>query len=295
MSNLEAIVLGLVQGLTEFLPISSTAHLRIVAAFVGWKDPGAAFTAVTQLGTLLAVLVYFRKDLLSLARGTFESLRQGSLTANQEARLSLGIVIGTIPIGVCGLLFQDAIRTSFRSLYVIAGSLIGLAVLLLVAERTARHVRGLEHMNIRDALMVGLAQALALVPGASRSGVTITAGLFIGLKRETAARFSFLLSVPAIGAAGAYEMLKLVRDEGIAVAFSPTILLATAVAFASGWAAIAFLVSFLRRNSTGIFIAYRVGLGVLILGLVAGGFVLAEELPEQPAIQAGAPEPPPAP
>lgn len=274
MSIFEAVVLGLVQGVTEFLPISSTAHLRVVAAFAGWDDPGSSFTAVTQLGTLAAVLVYFGRDLARLLGGTLESLRARRLFGNQEARLTWGIAAGTVPIAVFGVAFEKAIDTSFRSLYVIAGSLIGLALLLFLAERLARHVRTLEHMSFADVLVVGLAQAVALVPGASRSGVTITAGLFLGLTRETAARFSFLLSVPAVAAAGLFKLKKELSAGGWEGAFSAPTVIATLVAFASGWAAIAFLVSFLRRNSTGIFIAYRIGLGVLILAALGAGHLL---------------------
>ena len=183
MSVLEAIVLGIVQGLTEFLPISSTAHLRIVPAFAGWEDPGAAFTAVTQLGTMLAVVIYFREDLRRISGTWLRSLRDRSLRGSLDARLGWYILLGTIPIGVFGLAFKDQIEDGARSLYLIGITLIVLGLVLLVAERSADHDRPLESVRTRDGVWVGLAQALALVPGVSRSGATLTAGLFLGLER----------------------------------------------------------------------------------------------------------------
>lgn len=189
MSIWQAILLGLIQGLTEFLPISSTAHLRVVPALLGWPDPGAAFTAVTQLGTLLATFVYFWSDIRSLTVGTIEGIRSGDPFENPHSRLALGIVVGTIPIGLLGIMFKKAIERDLRSLQVVAAALILLAILLAVAELIAKHKRGLEEMTFLDAVLIGCGQAAALIPGASRSGSTITAGLFLGLKRETAARF----------------------------------------------------------------------------------------------------------
>lgn len=274
MSYLEAIVLGLLQGLTEFLPISSTAHLRVVPALVGWNDPGAAFTAVTQLGTLLAVLVYFRQDLWNLVTGAIEGIRQGKPMAHPQARLALGILVGTLPIGILGLAFKEAIETELRSLHVVATTLIVLAVILWVAERAARHQRDLSQMTFGDAVLMGMAQSLALIPGVSRSGVTLTAGLLMGLRRDTAARFSFLLSVPAVGAAGLFELKDIVQGDltlggGL---IAPTVV-ATLIAFGSGWAAIAFLIAFLQKRSTAIFIVYRIALGLLLLGGLATGML----------------------
>jgi len=279
MSYLQAIVLGLLQGLTEFLPISSTAHLRVVPALVGWSDPGAAFTAVSQLGTLLATLVYFRADLSRLAAGTIEGLRQGRPLEHPDARLALGIVAGTLPIALCGIVFKSAIKTHLRSLHVVAGALIVLALLLWVAERVASHARGLEQMTFRDAVLVGCAQALALIPGASRSGTTLTGGLLLGLRRETAARFSFLLSIPAVAAAGLFELRDVMKGDGLASGMSggllgPT-LVATVVAFVSGLAAIALLMRFLQTHSTHVFIGYRLVLGALLLVLLNRGLLQA--------------------
>jgi undecaprenyl-diphosphatase len=267
---LEAIILGLIQGATEFLPISSTAHLRVVPALLGWKDPGASFTAVSQLGTLAATIVYFWKDILRLAAGAWEGVRQRRPLEHPQSRLAFGIIVGTLPIGICGILFKDQIKTTLRSLDVVALSLIGLAVLLLLSEKLAKHRRDLSEMRFSDAVIVGFAQALALIPGASRSGVTIMAGLFLGLKRDTAARFSFLLSLPAIGAAGLFELKDVVEAGPMGDLLVPTII-ATVVAGVAGYGAIAFLLNYLRTRSTGVFIGYRIALGALLLGLIAFG------------------------
>lgn len=274
MEPLQAIVLGLVQGLTEYLPISSTAHLRILPALVGWPDPGAAFSAVVQLGTLLAVLVYFFRDLMGLARAFFLGLARRRPFAEPEARLAWLLVLGTLPIGVLGLLFQDAIETSLRSLWVVAAALAGLAVVLGLAERLGRRERGMRELGWGGGLLIGLAQALALVPGASRSGVTITAGLFVGLGRADAARFSFLLSVPAVAASGLYELVHLARHLPEGVPWL-AVGLGTAAAFGSGYAAIAFLMRFLRTRSTWVFVGYRLALAALLVGLLLTGALRA--------------------
>jgi len=267
---LHAIVLGLVQGLTEYLPISSTAHLRVVPALLGWADPGAAFSAVVQLGTLLAVLVYFARDLWRLARAFLVGLARRRPFAEPEARLAWMLVLGTLPIGVAGLVFQDAIETSLRSLWVVSAALAGLALVLALAERVGRRASGLGGLGWGGGLAIGLAQALALVPGVSRSGVTITAGLFAGLTRAEAARFSFLLSVPAVAASGLYELLALARDLPEGVPWLG-VGLGTAASFASGLAAIAFLMRFLARHSTWVFVVYRLALaGVLAVLLCTG-------------------------
>ncbi|HEY8503898.1 MAG TPA: undecaprenyl-diphosphatase UppP [Gemmataceae bacterium] len=278
MSAWQALVLGFFQGLTEFLPVSSTAHLRVVPALLGWDDPGAAFTAVVQIGTLLAVLLYFRADVARLTAAFLRGLREGDPWGSADAKQAWMIALGTVPIVVCGVLFKDDIETTLRSLYVVAGALIGLALLLLFAElwglrRRARGVagRGLGELGWWDAVVVGLFQAAALVPGASRSGVTITGGLFRNMTRETAARFSFLLSLPSVLAAGVYELY---TERAVLLASRAdlgNLLIATAASFAVGYASIAFLLSFLRRHTTGVFIAYRLLLGGLILYLLAAG------------------------
>jgi len=265
-----AALLGAVQGLTEFLPVSSTAHLRIVPAFAGWEDPGAAFTAVTQLGTMAAVLLYFRADLWRIARASLAALRDPEARRSLDARLGLYIVLGTIPIGIFGLIFSDQIENGARNLTLIGCTLIALGLLLLVAEKAGSHERGIESFTRRDGIIIGFAQAAALVPGVSRSGATLTAGLFLGLERRTAARYSFLLSVPAVVLSGLFELRNV--GEGEHAAALPTAI-ATLAAFVVGYASIAFLLRWLGTHSTAIFVAYRVALGVLVLILVAAGAI----------------------
>jgi undecaprenyl-diphosphatase len=274
VSLLESIVLGIVQGLTEFLPISSTAHLRIVPAFAGWEDPGAAFTAVTQLGTMTAVLLYFRADLVRIARAWLRSLRDRDLVRGDvDARIGWYIVLGTVPIGIFGLLFKDQIENGARDLYLIGIALIVLGLVLLVAEHVGTRARKLDEIRTADGLTIGLAQALALVPGVSRSGATIAAGLFRGLDRTSAARFSFLLSVPAVVLSGLFELGSIVSGEEGGDTTVLGLTLATVLAFATGYASIAFLLRFLVTHSTRVFVAYRVGLGTLVLALVGAGTI----------------------
>jgi undecaprenyl-diphosphatase len=273
VSVLEAIVLGIVQGITEFLPISSTAHLRIVPAFVGWEDPGAAFTAVTQLGTMAAVLLYFRADLWRIARAWVRSLRDRSARRELDARLGWYILLGTIPIGVFGLAFKDQIETGARDLYLIGVALIVLGLVLLVAEKVGTRERSIEQLTTRDGVALGFAQALALIPGVSRSGATITAGLFLGLDRPSAARFSFLLSVPAVVLSGLLELGSIASGEEGEHVGAGALVIATFLAFVSGYAAIAFLLRFLATHSTVVFVVYRVALGTLVLVLVGAGAI----------------------
>lgn len=271
MSWFEAIVLGIAQGLTEFLPISSTAHLRVVPAFAGWDDPGALFTAVVQLGTMLAVVIYFRRDLERITRGWLASLRRPELRGTLDARMGWYVIVATIPIGVLGLAFNDQIETGARNLYLIGTVLIVLGLVLALAERLGRRLREIGEVTRADAIWVGLAQALALVPGTSRSGATITAGLFLGMKREAAARFSFLLSIPAIVLSGLYGLTELITGED-SVSFG-ALALATAVAFVFGYASIAFLLRWLVTHSTMIFVWYRLALGIAVLALTATGVI----------------------
>ena len=270
MDTLEAIVLGIVQGLTEFLPISSTAHLHIVPAFAGWEDPGVAFTAVVQLGTMAAVLLYFRRDLVSIVVGFVRGLRDPARRADLEYRMGWYLIIGTIPIGICGLIFRHQIDDAADELTLIAIALIVAGLVLLAAEGVARREREEDSVTTRDAVVVGLAQACALVPGVSRSGATISAGLFLGLDRGAAARFSFLLSVPAVVLSGLFE-LRDIGGEGAAGA-APTAV-ATVMAFVFGYASIAFLLRFLVRHTTAVFVAYRIVLGVLVLALVGANVI----------------------
>jgi undecaprenyl-diphosphatase len=267
---LQAIVLGIVQGLTEFLPISSSGHLRIVPAFFGWDDPGAAFTAVVQLGTMAAVLLYFRADLWRIGRAWLASLRDTEMRRTLDARLGWYIVAGTIPISVIGLLFADPIETEFRNLYLIGSTLIVFGVLMLLADRFAKRERGVESLTARDGVTIGFAQALALVPGVSRSGATISAGLVLGLDRTAAARFSFLLSVPAVVLSGLFELRHIGESGGASFGITA---LAVLLAFVSGYASIAFLLRYLVRHGLGIFVGYRFVVGALVIALAATGAI----------------------
>ncbi|MBE2320476.1 undecaprenyl-diphosphate phosphatase [Solirubrobacter sp. CPCC 204708] len=273
MDAFQAIVLGIVQGLTEFLPISSTGHLLIVPTFLGWGDPGAAFTAVTQLGTMAAVLLYFRKDLWNIARSWFLSLWiKPELRGTLDARMGWYIGLGTIPIGIFGLVFSDQIEDGARSLYLVGTTLIVLGLVLLLAEKVAKHDREIEDIKAKDAVFIGFAQAAALVPGVSRSGATITAGLFSGFNRAAAARYSFLLSVPAVVLSGLFEMRKIGDPGGVGALETA---LATIAAFIVGYASIAWLLKWLASHSTMVFVVYRVALGVLVITLTATGVIEA--------------------
>jgi undecaprenyl-diphosphatase len=275
----ESIILGIIQGVTEFLPISSTGHLTLAGRLMGLisesqPERWTAFIAVIQLGTLASILIYFREDikniLVAFIRENISELRcyrEQSL----NSRLGWMIIIGTIPVVVVGLLFKRQIEGVFtKNLYVIAASLIALAVLLAVAEKIASHKKGISEVGWLDALVVGVAQAFALIPGSSRSGTTLTGGLFMGMNREAAARFSFLLSVPAIFASGflqLYEALRMGIDSIGVVHYT----VATVVSGVSGYCAIDFLLKYLRKNTTFLFVYYRIALGVLILGLLFAG------------------------
>lgn len=272
MSAFEAIILGIVQGLTEFLPISSTGHLRIIPAFAGWDDPGAAFTAVIQLGTTAAVLIYFRRDLWRIALAWLDSVRTRGRRRDLDARLGWYIVIGTIPIGIFGLIFKDQIETGARDLYLIGSALIAFGLIMLAADRFSKKTRDIADMDAHDGVFVGVAQALALIPGVSRSGATISAGLFRELNREAAARYSFLLSTPAIVISALFESRKFIRgDDTGASGFE--LALATLFAFIVGYVSIAFLLRYLARHTLNIFVAYRIGLGTLVLALTGAGAI----------------------
>jgi undecaprenyl-diphosphatase len=266
VSWLEAIVLGVVQGLTEFLPISSTAHLRVVPAFAGWDDPGAAFTAVTQLGTLAAVVLYFRSDLWAIGRAWAAGLRDRNQRATQEARMGWYIIVGTVPIVVAGAVFHDQIETGARNLTLIGAMLIALGLVLLAAEKTGTRMRGLDSLRWPDGILIGFAQAAALIPGVSRSGATISAGMFRGFERAAAARYSFLLSVPAVVLSGVYELRKIGEPGDAGVGATA---LATLLAFVVGYVSIAFLLRFLATHTVLVFVVYRIVLGTIVLVLVA--------------------------
>ncbi len=250
--------------MTEFLPISSTAHLRIAPALFGWPDAGAAFTAVIQIGTLLAVILFFLRDLLGMVRALVDRERR----KGPEGRMVLYMAAGTAPIGVAGVLFKHAIEGPLRSLAVIATSLVVVGIVMALVERAARHQRGMEALTVRDALVIGLGQALALIPGVSRSGITLVFAMGVGLRRDAAARFSFLLSIPAVAAAALFELPSVLRDKNVSGA---ALLTGMLVAGVSGYVCIAWLLRFLRTRTTYSFVAYRILLGLFLLAAVFAG------------------------
>lgn len=277
MTLLEAVVLGIVQGLTEFLPISSTAHLRVVPALLGWDDPGAPFSAVIQIGTVVAVLFYFRRDLWEIGTAFLRGLKERRPFADPQSRMGWFIAAGTMPIVMFGLLFERQIKSELRSLWVIATALIVVGVVMAVADRLARTRRkkaGDDRVTLGDALVVGCAQACALIPGVSRSGSTLAAGLFRGLSRAEAARFSFLLSVPAVTAAGLKELRDLI-EAGLAGAGAMNLIVGTVVSFAVGYLAIAGLLAFLRTRTVMVFVVYRIVIGLGLVALVGAGILQA--------------------
>ncbi|MCF3123898.1 undecaprenyl-diphosphate phosphatase [Streptomyces silaceus] len=279
MSWLESFILGLVQGLTEFLPISSSAHLRLTAAFAGWHDPGAAFTAITQIGTEAAVLIYFRKDIARILSAWFGSLFGKVPRSDHDAQMGWLVIVGSIPIGVLGVTLKDQIEGPFRDLRLIATTLIVMGIVLGIADRLAardetggkhraiRHRKDLKELGVKDGLIFGICQAMALIPGVSRSGATISGGLLMGYTREAAARYSFLLAIPAVLASGVFEL----KDAGEGhVSWGPTIF-ATIIAFVVGYAVIAWFMKFITTKSFMPFVYYRVLLGIVLIILVATG------------------------
>lgn len=270
LSWLEAAVLGLVQGLTEFLPISSTAHIRIVSELFGWRDPGAAFTAVTQLGTESAVILYFRRDIAHIVRTWALSLVKPELRGELDARMGWYVILGTLPIGILGFTFRDAIEGPARNLWLIATMLVVFGLFFGVVDAQARNVVPLERLSMRDSLIYGLAQSMALIPGVSRSGGTISAGLLMGYRREAAARYSFLLAIPAVVISGLFELRKI--GEGAPVDWGPTIL-ATVIAFVVGLTVIVYFLRYVATHTFRIFIVYRIALGLMILTLLTAGVI----------------------
>jgi undecaprenyl-diphosphatase len=277
-----ALVLGLIQGLTEFIPVSSSAHLRIAGIFLeGGRDPGAAFTAIIQLGTETAVLVYFWKDVVRIVRAFFLGLLavkgQGGQPrvprTDRDYRMGWLIIVGSLPIVILGVLLQNLIEDQFRSLWIIAFTMIGFGILLGIADRVGRKRKTLEQLGVRDGVIFGIAQALALIPGVSRSGGTIGAGLVLGYTRAAAARYSFLLAIPAVWGSGLYELAKTVREPGTEMFSGVETFAATAVAFVVGLVVIAFFLRYLDRGSFLPFVAYRILLGVLLIGLLLSGLV----------------------
>lgn len=270
MSYLESIILGIVQGLTEFLPISSSAHLRIVPALLGWDDPGASFTAVIQLGTMAAVVIFFWKDLWRIAGTWLASLRDPSRRREHDALMGWYLIVATVPIAIIGFALKDQIKTGARDLRLIAFTLIVGGLVLLWAEKVGSRRKHIEDIDTRDGVTVGLAQTFALIPGVSRSGATISAGLFMGYTREAAARFSFLLSIPAVVLSGVFSLKDLGTGPDVGLAQTAV---ATVVSFVVGYAAIAWLLRFLVGHSTVVFVVYRVALGILLIVLLGANVI----------------------
>ncbi len=269
MDLLQALTLGLLQGLTEFLPISSSAHLRIFPELFGWPDPGAAFTAVVQIGTEVAVLLYFRHDIWRIASEWFASLFKPELRGRRDALLGWYIVVGTVPVLIVGVTLRDVIENDFRNLWVIGSVLVGGGIVLGVAEWVGRMNRPIDELGWRSAVLLGLAQALSVVPGVSRSGATISMGLFLGYEREAATRFAFLLAIPAVVGAGLFELPDALSGDNVYTV--PETIAATVVAFFVGYASIAWLLRYVATRSYAPFVAYRIGLGALVLVLLATG------------------------
>jgi undecaprenyl-diphosphatase len=272
---IEAVTLGVVQGLTEFLPISSSAHLDIVPKLIGWHKPGAQFTAVTQLGTMISVMVYFRKDIIETILGMFKSLSKGGDKMSSEARLFYAVILGTIPIGVIGLLLKKFIEKDLHNLYINATMLVVMGLLMGLAERMTNPRRDAKDIQIKDGIIVGLFQAIALIPGASRSGSTLTGAFFTGLDRAAAVRFSFLLSLPAILLSGLVELKDLFsKKENVYGAEAdinwtmPEVAVATVIAGLVGYACIAWLLRYLSKASTAGFVLYRIALAAVIFFLL---------------------------
>ena len=269
MDLLRSVVLGLIQGLTEFLPISSSAHLAIFPQLFGWGDPGAAYTAVIQIGTELAVVLYFWRDIWTIGSGWVRGVFSAEARRAPEWQMGWFIIIGSLPIVILGLLLEDLIDREFRSLWIIATTLVVLGVVLGISEKVGRKNRAIEQMTMRHAVMLGAAQAAALVPGVSRSGATISMGLFLGYERRAATRYAFLLAIPAVVGAGVYKLKDIPGGEN-AYGTVPTIV-GTVVAFVVGLAVIHWLLKYVSNHSYAPFVIYRVALGTLVLALLAGG------------------------
>ncbi len=284
MNFINALILGFVQGLTEFLPISSSAHIRIVGELLGTgADPGARFTAIIQLGTETAVVIYFWKDIVRIVSAWFRSLFGRVPRDDPDARMGWLVIVGSIPIVVLGLLFQNQIETTLRSLWIVAATMIIFGILLGIADAVGAKTRRLKELTWAHGIIFGFAQALALIPGVSRSGGTITAGLFMGYQRRAAARYSFLLALPAVFGSGLFQLYKSIKAPCVAGAtnctpevFGPLeTAAATVVAFAVGLVVIAFFMSYISRRSFLPFVVYRIVLGVLLIVLLSTGVLAA--------------------
>jgi undecaprenyl-diphosphatase len=279
LDTIESIILGIVQGITEFLPISSSAHIIIVPWFFGWGEPGLTFNVAVHMGTLLAVLLYFRADIMAMAMALPKGIAAGTPLADPMSRMALIILAGSIPAGVIGFTFGDQIENVFHdggnasvAMAIIAGMLIVVGLLMLMVERRLPQHREFERIGWRDGIIIGLAQAVSLIPGTSRSGSTITAGMILGLRKEVAARFSFLLGIPAVAGAGMLEASRL-AERGLAADERLPFIVGAITSLVVGYASIAFLLKFLRTNSVLVFTVYRCGLGLMMLVLIAGGWL----------------------
>ncbi|GAA4409779.1 undecaprenyl-diphosphate phosphatase [Actinokineospora soli] len=272
MTWFEALVLGLVQGLTEFLPISSSAHIRIVSELWFGADAGASFTAVIQLGTEAAVVIYFAKDIWRLLKAWFRGLFSREARADPDYKLAWYVVYGSLPIAVLGVLFKDEIRSGLRNLWITAIVLMVFAAILAVADETGKQAR--TRLTLKDSWVMGFAQAMALVPGVSRSGGTLTAGLFLGLRREDATRYAFLLAIPSVFGAGLFSIPDVMDRSGPGLqADIPQTIAATAVSFVVGYACVAWLLRYVAKHSYMVFVWYRIALGAVLCGLLATGVV----------------------
>lgn len=273
MDFLTAAVLGLVQGLTEFLPVSSSAHLSVVGRLIGEEDPGAAFTAITQLGTEAAVLIYFWRDIWRIVRQWSLALVGKVPQSDPDARMGWLVILGSIPIGVLGLLFQDSIETNLRSLWITATMLLAFSFVILVAERVGKQTKEMRELSWRDGIIYGLWQAVALIPGVSRSGGTISGGLFLGYTREAAARYSFLLAIPAVLASGGFQLYKSLNETtAIGVAWGP-LWLATGISFFVGFAVIAWFMRYISTHTFTPFVIYRIVLALVLFALLGFGVI----------------------
>lgn len=274
MTWLQVLVLSLVQGLTEFLPVSSSGHLRIVSSLFWGEDAGASFTAVVQLGTELAVLVFFAKDIWQILRGWF----LGLVNAEKRGfhyRMGWMVIVGTIPVGLLGYIGKDYIRDNLRNLWITAAVLVGFSLVFIVAEKLGKKTRAYRELSMCDAIFMGCAQCLALIPGVSRSGGTISAGLLLGLEREVAARFSFLLAIPAVLASGIFSLPDAFAPDSGQAATGIQLLVGTGVAFVVGYASIAWLLKFVSHHSFSWFAAYRIPVGLAVMALLTGGVLAA--------------------
>lgn len=268
LSWLQAILLGISQGLTEFLPISSTAHTLIISRLLGWPDPGAAFTAFTQIGTELAVVLYFRKDLVRIITAWFLSFTNKTVRATPDAKMGWFVIIGSIPIAMAGVFFKDSIETTARNLWLVAGALIIMGIVLGLVDRFAKLTKEQSELTGRHAIYFGIGQALALIPGVSRSGATITAGLAMGFKRDMVARYSFLLAIPAVFGSAAFTAGDISTDNFVNW---PATIISTVISFIVGYFVIASLMKYLQTRTFLPFVIYRITLGSLLLVLLATG------------------------